>query len=149
MNGSDLVSPVVFSDSAATAALVFCLLFILIGVLGNGLTIAALAKHRKLRTSPTSVFIVSLSVTDLVFCSFNLPITAVRYAYQKWILGSLMCRLFPFFFYLNVAASLFTMCGLTINRYVLIAHYNKYEKVLLENGDIFCVCTVKMTDNIR
>lgn len=43
--------------------------------------------------------------------------------------GSTLCTLFPLVFYLNVAASVFTMCGVTINRYILIAHYTAYDKV--------------------
>ena len=91
--------PIVYTRSAVIFALVFCIGFIIIGVIGNIATIVALLRHRKLRVAPTTIFILSLSVTDFIFCIFNLPITAVRYANQKWILGDTLCMLFPFFFY--------------------------------------------------
>lgn len=121
------MNSVIYSETAVTTALIFCIAFIILGVLGNFCTIAAILKSRKLRKSPTSVFIVSLSFADLIFCSFNLPLTAIRYYHQKWILGDLLCKLFPFFFYLNVAASLFNMVAITINRYIMIAHYHRYD----------------------
>ena len=85
--------------------------------LGNSLTVAALVRSRKLRSHATTAFVLSLAGSDLLFCAFNLPLTASRYIHESWILGDTLCRLFPFFFYGNVAASLFSMVLITINRY--------------------------------
>ncbi len=35
-------------------------------------------------------------------------------------MGATLCRLYPFFFYGNVGASLMNMVAITINRYVVI-----------------------------
>lgn len=91
-------SVVVYPDAAITFAVISCVILILLGVLGNSMTIFALLNHRKLRHVTTSIFIVSLCVTDLIFCAFNLPLTAVRYAYQNWILSDGMCEAFALFF---------------------------------------------------
>lgn len=121
--------PIEFSRSlsliAAVAALVLCLL----GVFGNLLTVVALLKDKKLRQKPTTSFVISLALSDLLFCTINLPLTAVRYFQQRWTLGPVVCRIFPFFFYGNVAASLMSMVAITINRYVLIAYYSNYSKI--------------------
>ena len=114
--------PVPLTTFAATAAVVLSL----VGVSGNLLTIAALTRDRKLRNKATTAFIISLAVSDFLFCAINLPLTAVRYFYQEWILGDQLCRVFPFFFYGNVAASLMSMVAVTINRYVIIGCYSHY-----------------------
>lgn len=109
-------------------ATVCCILFIVVGILGNLITILALTRCAKLRNA-TTAFVVSLCTADLLFCAINLPPTASRYIHQSWILGETLCRLFPFFFYGNVAASLLSMTAITINRYVLINHYKYYDKI--------------------
>ena len=83
---------------------------------GNLLTMVALLRSRKLRQHATTAFVLSLAAADLIFCAFNLPLTASRYIHQAWIFGDTLCRLFPFFFYGNVAASVLSMVLITVNR---------------------------------
>ena len=59
---------------------------------GNLLTVVALLKCQKLRSHATTMFVISLAVSDLLFCTINLPLTASRYVHEKWILGQDMCR---------------------------------------------------------
>jgi 7 transmembrane receptor (rhodopsin family). len=84
---------------------------------GNLVTVIALLKCSKLRHHATTAFVISLAISDLLFCSINLPLTASRYINQAWVLGSELCKLFPFFFYGNVAVSLLSMVAITVNRY--------------------------------
>ncbi|KAK8718618.1 hypothetical protein OTU49_014599, partial [Cherax quadricarinatus] len=49
--------------------------------------------------------------------------------HESWVLGETLCRIFPFFFYGNVAASLLNMVAITINRYILIAHHGLYDRI--------------------
>ncbi|CAG0923248.1 unnamed protein product, partial [Notodromas monacha] len=95
----------------------------------NLVTIIALSRCRKLRVNATTKFVLSLCVTDLIFCGFNLPLTAVRYIREEWIFGETLCTLFPFFFYSNVSASLLCMVAITVNRYILISRQHLYDKV--------------------
>lgn len=84
---------------------------------GNLVTVIALLRCSKLRHHATTAFVISLAMSDLLFCSINLPLTASRYINQAWVLGSELCKLFPFFFYGNVAVSLLSMVAITVNRY--------------------------------
>jgi hypothetical protein len=79
----------------------------------------ALSRCAKLRSNATTKFVISLCASDLIFCGFNLPLTAARYIEEEWIFGDALCSLFPFFFYSNVAASLLCMVAITVNRLVL------------------------------
>lgn len=102
-----------------------CVIFITIGVPGNLLTILALTKAKKLHNA-TTAFIVNLSIADLLFCTFNLPLAVSTFLHRGWVHGDWLCGLFPFFRYSNVAVSLFSVLAITINRYVMIAHKDMY-----------------------
>ncbi|XP_050548550.1 G-protein coupled receptor moody isoform X2 [Daktulosphaira vitifoliae] len=77
----------------------------------------------------TAVFIINLSVSDLSFCCFNLPLAASTFWYRSWIHGHLLCRLFPLVRYGLLAVSLFTILAITINRYIMIGHPTLYPKL--------------------
>ena len=68
------------------------LIFVFSFISGNLLTVVALLKCQKLRSHATTMFVISLAVSDLLFCTINLPLTASRYVHEKWILGQDMCR---------------------------------------------------------
>lgn len=46
---------------------------------GNLITLLALLKSPTIREHATTAFVISLSISDLLFCSFSLPLTAVRF----------------------------------------------------------------------
>ncbi|XP_072145052.1 protein trapped in endoderm-1-like [Dermacentor andersoni] len=92
-----------------------CALFVLLGVPGNLLTLVSLGRSRRLR-GPTTAFVLSLCCADLLFCVVNLPLTATRYFRRCWMFGDDMCVVFGFFFYGNVATSIFSMTGISVSR---------------------------------
>ncbi|XP_046406107.1 protein trapped in endoderm-1 [Ischnura elegans] len=121
------VSP--YPRPATLFASAAAILFIAIGVTGNLITALALLRCSKLRGHATTAFVISLSFSDLLFCATNLPLTASRYINEAWVLGDTLCKLFPFFFYGNVAVSLMNMVAITINRYILIACRSYYDRL--------------------
>ncbi|XP_050665939.1 protein trapped in endoderm-1 isoform X2 [Leptidea sinapis] len=115
-------------DATVLAAACACV-FSVVGVIGNLVTTMALLMHPKLRGHVTTMFVLSLCVSDLLFCSINLPLTASRYINERWVLGSQLCQMFAFVFYGNEAVSLLSMAAITINRYTLIAYYDMYSQI--------------------
>lgn len=108
---------------------VFCIiLFIIVGVSGNVLTIVALIRCPRIR-STTSAFIISLCVADACFCAVNLPFTASRFIHRTWIHGEGLCVVFPFVRYSNVAVSLLSIMAISINRFILIAYPSLHNTV--------------------
>ncbi|XP_044765482.1 protein trapped in endoderm-1-like isoform X1 [Coccinella septempunctata] len=95
----------------------------------NSVTILALCRCPKLRSHATTAFVLSLCISDLLFCSVNLPLTTVRYINEEWTLGDALCKLFPVLFYGNVAVSLLNMVAITLSRYILIAYSKYYEQL--------------------
>lgn len=45
-----------------------------------------------------------------------------KYLFQAWTLGDTLCKIFPVIFYGNVAVSLLSMVGITLNRWVVPAN---------------------------
>ncbi|XP_058795352.1 protein trapped in endoderm-1-like [Phymastichus coffea] len=115
-------------------AAVCAIIFSIVGVLGNLVTVIALLRFTRLRRHATTAFVISLSVSDLIFCAVNMPLTASRYLHERWILGDALCQVFPLFFYGNVAVSLLSMVAITINRYVLISRAEIYSKIYTNRG---------------
>ncbi|XP_041981137.1 G-protein coupled receptor moody-like [Aricia agestis] len=105
-----------------------CIILMFIGIPGNLVTIIALANYRKVRNA-TAIFIMNLSLSDLLFCCFILPLSASTFSHRSWIHGSILCYMFPFARYALVAVSLLTICAITINRYIIIAHPRLYPKL--------------------
>ncbi|XP_037725044.1 protein trapped in endoderm-1 [Drosophila subpulchrella] len=119
----------IYPHSATLFAAISACVFVTIGVLGNLITLLALLKSPTIREHATTAFVISLSISDLLFCSFSLPLTAVRYFQESWTFGTTLCKIFPVIFYGNVAVSLLSMVGITLNRYILIACHSRYSQI--------------------
>lgn len=58
---------------------IYRILYATINITGNLITLLALLKSPTIREHATTAFVISLSISDLLFCSFSLPLTAVRF----------------------------------------------------------------------
>lgn len=65
----------------------------------------------------------------LTISSLRTLLNTIILIFQAWTLGDDLCKVFPVFFYGNVAVSVLSMVGLTINRYTLILHPSRYSKI--------------------
>ncbi|XP_028038958.1 protein trapped in endoderm-1-like [Bombyx mandarina] len=112
---SDSQNGTFYPTEATILAAVCASVFSVVGVVGNLVTAVALLMHPKLRGHVTTMFVLSLCLSDLLFCAINLPLTANRFIKQHWSLGPQLCQLFAFIFYGNEAVSLLSMVAITIN----------------------------------
>ncbi|XP_046801530.1 protein trapped in endoderm-1 isoform X2 [Lucilia cuprina] len=69
----------IYPHSATLFAAICACLFIVVGIFGNLITMFALMRSPKIRCHATTAFVLSLCISDLLFCSFSLPLTAVRF----------------------------------------------------------------------
>nr|AXY83426.1 putative gustatory receptor 10 [Conopomorpha sinensis] len=120
---------VIYPREATVLAAVCAIIFSIVGVLGNFITTVALLMHPKLRGHVTTKFVLSLCVSDLLFCAINLPLTSNRFIKEEWTFGPSLCQMFAFIFYGNVAVSLLSMVAITVNRYIVIAYYDIYSEI--------------------
>ena len=52
----------------------------------------------------TTIFIISLALADLLYCSIHLPLYAIQFFTHRWILGETLCFAFSAFRYINAFA---------------------------------------------
>lgn len=104
-----------FSRPLLTFAAVATIIIMLAGIFGNLLTIIALAKCPKVRNVAAD-FIISLCVSDCLFCLVVLPFMSLRFIQGTWTHGEFLCTLIPFIQYGNVGVSLLCIAMITINR---------------------------------
>uniref|UniRef100_A0A2A4JK45 G-protein coupled receptors family 1 profile domain-containing protein n=1 Tax=Heliothis virescens TaxID=7102 RepID=A0A2A4JK45_HELVI len=117
-----------YSDVLLNVASACCVIFVIIGIPGNLVTIVALARCKKIRNA-TAIFIINLHISNLLFCSIILPMTAMTFAQKKWTHGWIMCRVYPYLKFSLNATSIFTILAITINRYVMVCHPVWYPRL--------------------
>ncbi len=107
---------IIFDDLSCEVAAWGAIICAILGTLGNVLTITVLLTKKSLRGHTTTPFLLSLAFSDLLFCTFCLPLTAVRFFKKAWVFKMCTCQLFPFFFYANISISAFSMAFIALNR---------------------------------
>ncbi|XP_012225432.1 G-protein coupled receptor moody isoform X2 [Linepithema humile] len=117
-----------FPKPLRTFAAVVAIIIMIIGLVGNLLTIVALCKYPKVR-NVAAAFIISLCFADFVFCLLVLPFDSIRFVNASWTDVRFFCIFVPFLRYGNVGVSLLSVAAITINRYIMIAHHAIYSKV--------------------
>ena len=87
----------------------YCIIFLL-AVIGNALVIVTLAQNRRMRTV-TNVFLINLSISDLLLAVFCMPFTLIPTLLRNFIFGKAMCILlrylqgkFHFIYYIHKEA---------------------------------------------
>ncbi|XP_014257258.1 G-protein coupled receptor moody isoform X2 [Cimex lectularius] len=117
-----------YSQPLLNFAAVTTISIMIVGLLGNLLTIVALLRCPRVR-NVAAAFIISLCVADFLFCAVVLPFAASRFITDSWVHGDFLCSLVPLVRYGNVGVSLLCIAMITINRYIMIAHYGWYPKI--------------------
>lgn len=98
------------------------LLIFLIGLSGNLLTCAVIAKHKKMR-NPTNFYLLSLAVSDLLVLLFGMPLEI----YDLWQnypfpFGEGGCYFKTFLFETVCFASILNVTALSVERYIAVVH---------------------------
>ncbi|XP_015587054.1 G-protein coupled receptor moody isoform X2 [Cephus cinctus] len=117
-----------FPKPLRSFAAVVAILIMIVGLVGNLMTIVALIKYPKVR-NVAAAFIISLCVADFIFCLLVLPFDSIRFIDASWADVRFLCMLVPFLRYGNVGVSLLSVAAITVNRYIMIAHHGIYSRV--------------------
>ena len=124
INTSDALheEPKEYSDFVRVAALAVGIPIIIFGFLGNLMTIIAVIKTKALRTG-ANIFIISLSVFDLMFVTLALPATIHTIWYNGWVFSKVFyCNIYVLVYYLAIGGNLFNLSGTAFTRYLKIIH---------------------------
>ncbi|CAK8673978.1 unnamed protein product [Clavelina lepadiformis] len=100
---------------------------ILAGTAGNILTIVAILKNRHLCKQPFNMFIVNLSVIDLLTACFMMPFNVLGYVLMDWPFSEYACILQAFFYFCCGYTSIVCLVAITINRFVGVVFPDRYH----------------------
>lgn len=112
------------NKSASTVAIGLVILYVpvfLAGIIGNGLLTLVIIARRRFRNI-TNLFLCNLAVADLSVTIICIPVAVGQALYRIWLYGEFMCKLTGFLQGVTVAASVFTIALLSIDRYLAIRH---------------------------
>lgn len=91
-NGSDFENPV-FPAYIRTTSIIFCVIILGIGVIGNVMVPLVILKSKDMRNS-TNIFLMNLSIADLMVLLVCTPtvLVEVNSKPETWVLGEEMCK---------------------------------------------------------
>ncbi|KAM3625134.1 uncharacterized protein V6R79_007349 [Siganus canaliculatus] len=114
---------------AVIVPVVFGLIFV-VGLVGNALVMLVIGKVGQdgrgaggggRRTgSPTNIFILNLSVADLLFLIFCVPFHATIYSLPQWVFGAFLCSFGHYFSSVSMLVSILTLVAMSVDRYIAV-----------------------------
>ncbi|XP_062941114.1 melatonin-related receptor [Cynocephalus volans] len=131
----------------ALITFMFCAMIsnIVADLIGNSMVILAVMKNKRLRNSG-NMFVVSLSVADMLAAVYPYPLMLHAMSVGGWDLSHIQCQMVGFITGLSVVGSIFNIMAIAINRYCYICHSLKYERIFsVRNTFIYLVVTWVMT----
>ncbi|XP_063703938.1 tachykinin-like peptides receptor 99D [Culicoides brevitarsis] len=92
---------------------------VVVATVGNLVVIWIVLAHKRMRTV-TNYFIVNLSIADAMVSTLNVTFNYVYMLNSDWPFGTLYCKISQFVAILSIAASVFTLMAISIDRYIAI-----------------------------
>ncbi|XP_045473566.1 growth hormone secretagogue receptor type 1 isoform X2 [Harmonia axyridis] len=111
----------VFPTYLRVISMVFCIIIMCLGVIGNVMVPIVIFKTKDMRNS-TNIFLVNLAVADLMVLLVCTPtvLVEVNSALETWVLGKEMCKAVPFVELTVAHASVLTILAISFERYYAI-----------------------------
>lgn len=120
---------------------IFLFSLVSVTVVGNILVFLAVIFHRKLRTV-SNMFIVSLSMTDLLLGAFVMIPAALNEVFEEWLLAPGFCSVWVSFDVMLCSASIFNVCLISIDRYFAIISPLHYRTIMTTKRAVLMLTTV-------
>ena len=96
----------------------FALICAILGIIVNSITMYVIIARKSIRYHCTSPALFFLSLSDLWYSAFCLPLQAIRFFLMDWPFGrdNWTCQWFPLIFYTNIISFLLIMSLIGVNR---------------------------------
>merc|ERR1711962_1625765 len=108
--------------------LIFLIIFITLGIVGNCTVIISIRKYRKLQTVP-NFFVFNLAVADLLFSLLGMPMILITTVCDQWVLGDFLCKLNGLLNSTFCTTSIWTLVMIGVNRYLSVARPRDIRKI--------------------
>nr|4DKL_A Chain A, Mu-type opioid receptor, lysozyme chimera [synthetic construct] len=120
--GSHSLCPQTGSPSMVTAITIMALYSIVcvVGLFGNFLVMYVIVRYTKMKTA-TNIYIFNLALADALATS-TLPFQSVNYLMGTWPFGNILCKIVISIDYYNMFTSIFTLCTMSVDRYIAVCH---------------------------
>lgn len=106
--------------SALIPVTAVCLALLVLGVVGNALTVLVMGRCPELRNT-TSLYLSSLAVSDLLLLLLGLPLDLYRlWRSRPWVLGTAWCQVWHWLVEACAYCSILHLTALTAERYLAI-----------------------------
>ncbi|KAL6422094.1 hypothetical protein ACFW04_010864 [Cataglyphis niger] len=112
-----------------------------LAVTANILVITVVFKYHYMR-SVTNYFVVNLSVADLLVTIICMPVAVSQAVSMIWSHGELMCKLSSYLQGVAVAASVFTITAMSIDRYLAIRSPMAFRRVFNRKSTVLVIVTL-------
>ena len=126
--GNDSLSRTLASPNTATKlglTVAYAVVFI-VALFGNCAIILIAKTKRRIRKVAFNFFIISMATADIMDALFAVPLTVIFfYNGSLWfggLLGDISCKILRFLTNLSLAASVFTLAAISVDRYLAIVH---------------------------
>lgn len=127
-----------YPDDLLMFAALCCIIFSVIGIPGNIVTITALIYSKHLHNA-TTAFIINLCFSDGLVCLISLPLAASTFMQKQWVHGEALCTFSSISRFGSFGVSMLSVINITINRYVLIVHPKRYTKLYKKRNIILMI----------
>ncbi|KAJ1139229.1 hypothetical protein NDU88_005604 [Pleurodeles waltl] len=99
---------------------------LVIGIIGNLLMVLVLAKSLQSSNNPVSTmtctFMVNVTVSDLLFLLYNVPVMLLSFIFEDWVMGPFVCVSSQSMSMLTMFCSFYSMVATSVLRYVAVVH---------------------------
>ena len=101
------------------------------GLVGNFIVVFAFVFYKKLRTSVTNYFVISLAVSDILTSGLVTTFKLESFIKKNiWTHGEFMCSLYTTMYLLAVPSSVINLCAVTVDRYLVLRMPLRYNSLM-------------------
>ena len=102
-----------------------------VGLIANGLVIAAFWKYRKLRIATKNLFILNLAVCDLVLAILDTVFSISSSLHGRWLFGETGCNIYGFFHYFFISNTVSTLAAISVDRFYYITKPGRVHTAII------------------
>lgn len=115
--------------------------FICVAIVGNIMVIISVVTNRQLRI-PTNYLIINLAIADLFLSTTVLPFSATLEIADYWVFGRIFCDIWAAMDVLCCTASIFSLCAISIDRYIGVRYSLQYPTIVTRKRVILALLGV-------